>query len=89
MTTTPLASSPITIFFIVLAIILLAPILLNRLRIPHIVGMIAAGVAVGPYGLHLLDRDSSFLIFGEVGILYLMFLAGLEIDMYHLKRNFR
>lgn len=89
MTTTPLASSPITIFFIVLAIILLAPILLNRLRIPHIVGMIAAGVVVGPYGLHLLDRDSSFQIFGEVGILYLMFLAGLEIDMYHLKLNFR
>lgn len=89
MTTAPLASSPITIFFIVLAIILLAPILLNRLRIPHIVGMIVAGVVVGPYGLHILDRDSSFQIFGEVGILYLMFLAGLEIDMYHLKLNFR
>ncbi|MDE6543389.1 MAG: cation:proton antiporter [Muribaculaceae bacterium] len=89
MTTAPLASSPITIFFIVLAIILLAPILLNRLRIPHIVGMIVAGVVVGPYGFHILDRDSSFQIFGEVGILYLMFLAGLEIDMYHLKLNFR
>lgn len=89
MTTTPLATSPITIFFIVLAIILLAPILLNRLRIPHIVGMIVAGVVVGPYGFHILDRDSSFQIFGEVGILYLMFLAGIEIDMYHLKLNFR
>ena len=89
MTTAPLASSPITIFFIVLAIILLAPIILNRLRIPHIVGLIVAGVVVGPFGLHIIDNDSSFRIFGEVGILYLMFLAGLEIDMYHLKLNFR
>ena len=51
--------------------------------------MIVAGVVVGPYGFHILDRDSSFQIFGEVGILYLMFLAGIEIDMYHLKLNFR
>ncbi len=63
--------------------------LLNRLKIPHIVGMIAAGIAVGPYGLHILDRDSSFDLFGQVGLLYLMFLAGLEIDMYHLKLNLR
>lgn len=85
----PLVTSPITIFFIVLAIIVLAPVILNRLKIPHIVGMIAAGVAVGPYGLNILASDSSFIIFGEVGLLYLMFLAGLEIDMYHLKLNFR
>lgn len=85
----PLVTSPITIFFIVLAIIVLAPVILNRLRIPHIVGMIIAGVAVGPHGLNILANDSSFIIFGEVGLLYLMFLAGLEIDMYHLKLNFR
>lgn len=82
-------SNPVAIFLVVLVIILLAPVLLNRLKIPHIVGMIVAGVAVGPYGLHILDRDSSFEIFGQVGLLYLMFLAGLEIDMYHLKLNLR
>ncbi len=82
-------TNPVAIFLIVLVIILLAPVLLNRLKIPHIVGMIAAGIAVGPYGLHILDRDSSFEIFGQVGLLYLMFLAGLEIDMYHLKLNLR
>lgn len=86
-TTHPLISNPVLIFFIVLVIILLAPLLLNRLKIPHIVGMIVAGVIVGPHGLNLLDRDSSFEIFGQVGVLYLMFLAGLEIDMYHLKKN--
>lgn len=85
----PLVTEPVQIFFIVLAIILFAPLLLNRLRIPHIIGMIAAGVLIGPYGLDILDRDTSFNIFGQVGLLYLMFLAGLEIDMYHLRLNLR
>ncbi|MDE6308806.1 MAG: cation:proton antiporter, partial [Muribaculaceae bacterium] len=89
LSSTPLVTNPVPIFFIVLVIILLAPVLLNRLKIPHIIGMIVAGVIVGPYGLNVLARDSSFEIFGQVGILYLMFLAGLEIDMFHLKKNFR
>jgi Kef-type K+ transport system membrane component KefB len=82
-------TNPVLIFFIVLVIILLAPILLNKLKIPHIIGLIVAGVIVGPYGLHILDNDTSFEIFGQVGILYLMFLAGIEIDMYHLRLNLR
>ena len=57
------------IFLVVLCIILLAPMLLNRLKIPHIIGLIVAGVVVGPFGIHLLDRDSSFSIVGQVGIL--------------------
>lgn len=84
-----LVTQPIPIFFIVLAIILLAPLLLNRLKIPHIIGMIVAGMIVGPYGFDILRDDSSFAIFGQVGLLYLMFLAGLEIDMYHLRMNLR
>lgn len=86
---TALVNNPVAIFLIVMAIILLAPVVLNRLKIPHIIGMIVAGVVVGPYGLHILASDSSFEIFGKVGLLYLMFLAGLEIDMYHLRRNIR
>ncbi len=89
MNATILVTDPVLIFFIVLVIILLSPLLLNRLRIPHIIGMIVAGVVVGPYGIGLLDRDASFTIFGQVGILYLMFLAGIEIDMFHLKKNMR
>jgi len=84
-----LVTQPVSIFFIVLVIILLAPLLLNRLKIPHIIGMIVAGVAVGPYGFNVLSDDSSFAIFGQVGLLYLMFLAGLEIDMFHLRLNLR
>lgn len=85
----PLVSNPILIFFIVLAIILLAPLLLNRLKIPHIIGMIVAGIAVGPFGFHVIDNDASFAIFGQVGLLYLMFLAAIEIDLFHLQRNLR
>ena len=87
--TQALVTQPVQIFLIVLAIILFAPLLLNKLKIPHIIGMIGAGVVVGPYGFNVLDNDSSFAIFGQVGLLYLMFLAGLEIDMYHLKLNLR
>lgn len=86
---TILVTDPVLIFFIVLVIILLSPLLLNKLRIPHIIGMIVAGVVVGPYGAGILARDASFAIFGQVGILYLMFLAGIEIDMYHLKKNLK
>lgn len=82
-------SQPVAIFLLVLAIILIAPIIFDRLRIPRVVGLIVAGVLVGPYCLNLLAYDASFQIFGEVGIVYLMFLAAVEINMYHLKRNVR
>ncbi len=84
-----LVTQPVTIFFIVLVIILLAPLLLNKIKIPHIIGMIVAGIIVGPHGFNILANDDSFEIFGQVGLLYLMFLAGLEIDMYHLRLNLR
>ncbi|MDE5653400.1 MAG: cation:proton antiporter, partial [Muribaculaceae bacterium] len=80
---------PVVIFMLVMLIILFAPLIFRRLKIPNIVGLILAGVAVGPYGFNLLARDASFEIFGQVGILYLMFLAAVEIDMYHLRKNYR
>lgn len=83
----PLITSPVAIFLVVLLIMLCAPMILNRLKIPHVIGLILAGVLVGPHGFNILARDMSFEVFGQVGILYLMFLAGLEIDIYHLKRN--
>lgn len=87
--TAPLITAPVPIFLTVMAIILLTPLVLSRLKIPQVIGLIIAGVAVGPYGLNLLARDMSFEVFGQVGILYLMFLAGIEIDMYHLRKNLR
>ena len=82
-----LITNPVLIFFTVLMILVLAPLIFKKIKIPHIVGLILAGVVVGPYGFHLLDRDSSFQIFGQVGLLYLMFLAGLEIDLFNMRKN--
>lgn len=82
-------SQPVAIFFLVLVIILVTPLIFNRLKIPYIVGLIIAGIIVGPYGFNILEYDASFRIFGEVGILYLMFLAGVEIDMFHLRKQYR
>ena len=84
----PLTGS-VEIFLLVLLIILVCPIIFRRIGIPHIVGLILAGVAVGPYGFDILARDASFEIFGQVGILYLMFMAAVEINMFHLRRNLK
>lgn len=80
-------TNPVIIFSLVLFIILFAPILFNKIKVPHIIGLILAGMIVGPYGLHLLSRDSSIVLFGTVGLLYIMFLAGLEIDLKEFKKN--
>jgi Kef-type K+ transport system membrane component KefB len=78
---------PVMIFTLVLFIILLSPIVLRKLRIPSIIGLIIAGVIIGPNGLNLLLRDNSIVLFGTVGLLYIMFLAALEIDMGDFKKS--
>lgn len=78
---------PVLIFSIILFIILFAPLILNKFRIPHLIGLIIAGAFIGPNGFNLLLRDSSIEIYGTVGLLYIMFLAGLEIDMAEFKKN--
>ena len=80
-------TDPTLIFFIVMLIVLLAPIVMGKLRIPHIIGMVLAGVIVGEYGLNILKRDDSFELFGRVGLYYIMFLAALEMDSSALKRD--
>ena len=82
-------TDPTLIFFVVLLIILFAPIVMSKLRIPHIIGMVLAGVVIGSHGFNILERDISFEIFGSVGIYYIMFLAGLEMDLESLKKNSR
>ena len=84
--TLPLAD-PVLKFLLILLIILAAPLLLNKLRIPHLLGLIIAGAIIGPHGFNLVIRDSSIILSGTAGLLYIMFLAGLEIDMADFKRN--
>ncbi|MGV3556567.1 cation:proton antiporter domain-containing protein [Larkinella arboricola] len=78
---------PVLKFLVVLIIILGAPILLNKIKVPHLLGLIMAGAIVGPNGFNILARDSSIVVTGTTGLLYIMFLAGLEIDMGDFKRN--
>ena len=84
--TLPLAD-PVLKFLIILLIILGAPLLLNKIRIPPLLGLIIAGAVIGPHGFNLVLRDSSIILSGTAGLLYIMFLAGLEIDMGDFKRN--
>lgn len=80
-------TNPSLIFLLGLVIILLAPIIMGKLRIPHIIGMVLAGVAIGQYGFNILVRDDSFELFGRVGLYYIMFLAALEMDVEGVKKN--
>ena len=80
-------TDPTLIFLVVLLVILAAPIVMGKLRIPHIIGMVLAGVMLGKYGFDILERDKSFEILGKVGLYYIMFLASLEMDMEGLKKN--
>ena len=79
--------NPVIIFSLVLFIILFAPIVFNKIKVPHLIGLIVAGVIIGPHGFNLLLRDSSIVLFGTVGLLYIMFIAGLEIDLEEFKKN--
>ncbi|HEY9298360.1 MAG TPA: cation:proton antiporter, partial [Phormidium sp.] len=70
-------TSPVPVFLIIMGIMLIAPLLFERFKLPGIVGLILAGVVVGPHGLNLLQRDSTIILLGTVGLLFLMFMAGL------------
>ena len=78
---------PVAVFLVILAIMLVAPLVFERLRLPGIVGLILAGVIVGPEGLGLLERNSNIILLGTIGLLFLMFMAGLETSLDDLKDN--
>ena len=78
---------PILKFLLILVIILAAPLLLNKLKIPYLLGLIIAGAVIGPHGLNLVLRDSSIILSGTAGLLYIMFLSGLDMDMSDFRKN--
>lgn len=85
-TTLPL-TNPVLKFLLILVIILFAPIILNKIKIPHLLGLIIAGALIGPNGINFMERDSSIILSGTAGLLYIMFLAGLEINLSDFKKN--
>ncbi len=80
-------NDPVQVFATVLAIVLIAPLVFERLRIPGIIGLIVAGILIGPYALNVLQREGPLELLGEVGLLYIMFVAGLEIDLNQFARQ--
>lgn len=78
---------PVLAFLLVLSIILLSPIFMMRLKLPSIIGLILAGIVIGPHGLGLLELNSSTILFSTIGLLYIMFLAALELDLQSFKKN--
>lgn len=79
--------NPVLVFSLILLIILLAPILLKRLNIPGIIGLIISGVIIGPYGFNILENNFAIKLFSTIGLLYIMFIAGLELDLNEFKSN--
>ena len=79
--------SPILIFSLILFIILLAPVVLQRIRIPGIIGLIVSGIIIGPAGLNILEKSLFVDVFSTIGLLYIMFIAGLELDLNEFKAN--
>ncbi|HTO35462.1 MAG TPA: cation:proton antiporter, partial [Flavobacterium sp.] len=79
--------NPVLVFSLILLIILLAPILLKKLNIPGIIGLIISGVIIGPYGFNILENNFAIQLFSTIGLLYIMFIAGLELDLNEFKTN--
>lgn len=78
-------TNPVLVFSLVLMIILFTPILLKKLNIPAIVGLIVSGVIIGPYGIHFLEKNAAIDLFSTIGLLYIMFIAGLDLDLAQFK----
>jgi len=78
---------PVFIFTIVMAVILLSPVIMRLAKLPETTGIIFFGILLGPNGLNVLERDTGILLFGTVGILYIMFYSGLEIDLKDFKKK--
>ncbi|MDX1439935.1 MAG: cation:proton antiporter, partial [Rubricoccaceae bacterium] len=79
-------SDPVAVFTVVLLVLLAAP-LLGRRGIPSSVVLLVAGIVLGPNALGVLDRDPTMVLLGTIGLLYIMFLAGLEIDLFEFIRH--
>ena len=79
--------NPVLVFSLILFIILLSPILLRKINIPGIIGLIISGVVIGPEGFNILAKNSAIDLFSTIGLLYIMFIAGLELDLNEFKLN--
>jgi Kef-type K+ transport system membrane component KefB len=80
-------TEPVIIIALILLILLIGPVFFERIRIPSIVGLLLSGALIGQHGFNLVPSDLEFSLLGTIGLLYLMFLAGLEIDLIDFIEN--
>ncbi|PKP16834.1 MAG: hypothetical protein CVU06_13925, partial [Bacteroidetes bacterium HGW-Bacteroidetes-22] len=78
---------PLLVFALLLFIILLSQVLFQKLKLPGMIGLILAGVLIGPNGLHLIEREGSMQLLSSVGLIYIMFLAGLDLDLDKINKS--
>lgn len=78
---------PILMFTIFMGIVLVAPILAIKTKIPSIIYLLIGGMVVGPYGLDIVSRTLKIELLGAIGLLYIMFEAGLEINLHEVNKN--
>ncbi|AVH70021.1 cation:proton antiporter domain-containing protein [Nostoc sp. 'Lobaria pulmonaria (5183) cyanobiont'] len=83
-----LGKEPIVPFAILLAVILVIPIIFERLRLPGLVGLVFSGLVLGPSGWNLFQSDSPMInLLSDIGLIYLLFVAGLEVDLEQFRRR--
>ncbi|UEG55107.1 cation:proton antiporter [Mucilaginibacter daejeonensis] len=80
-------TNPVLVFAIILLVILISPLALTRIRIPAVVGFILAGMIISPNGLNILKKNSAIELFSTIGLLYIMFIAGIELDLNDLRKR--
>lgn len=79
-------TEPILLFGIALFFIFIIPILFSRIKLPGILGLIIVGLVIGPNGFHIVEQEGSIELLGNIGLMYLMFIAGVELDMLNFRK---
>lgn len=82
-------TTPAWVFLTLFLVALVMPIAAERVRLPGVLGLVVGGLVVGPQVLGLLELPGLVSQLGGFGIIYLMFLAGLELDLEVLVRDKR
>jgi len=80
-------TDPVLVFAIILLIILLSPVILRKIRVPGIIGLIVSGIIIGPAGFNIIEKNQAIDLFATIGMLFLMFIAGLDLDQQQFRRT--
>lgn len=79
-------NEPVAFFLLIMIIILVTPLLSERVHLPGIIGIIIGGMLIGPHGFHLIEAGDRMVFLSTIGLVYLMFSAGLEVDINQFMR---